>query len=167
MLFVKIHKLSIHYPQTERFRENVFSIKIKYDGQERVTTTKLNDPCPVWEEAFVFDIKDYIKGITLQIIETGKTNSSKIYKEYTYKVNYDRIKRYHNIGCDICFSMGGLYVLKNKILSELKYDLNNALGLILERDTKIVLLSKNLKKHTGLLEKYQKKISDIKKITIS
>ena len=164
MFFVKIHKLSIHYPQTERFRENVFFIKIRYGDQERVTTTKLNDPDPVWEEAFVFDIKYYIEGITFQIIETDKTNSSNIYKEYTFKVNYDRIKYYQNLGCDIHFSMGDQYILKNKLLMGFKYDLNNALGLILERDSKIILLSKNLRRKNDLLEIYKKKISDIKKI---
>ena len=167
MFFVKIHKLIIHDPYTELFKENSFFIKIIYGGEVRVTTTKHNDVSPNWEESFVFDKKDYIEGVTFQIIEIDKKGLSKIYEDYTFRVNYEQKKYYHNLGSFICFSMGGLYVSKNLTIGELKYDLNNALELILERDAKIVLLSKNLKKNSELLEKYQKKIEDIKKITIS
>ena len=167
MFFVKIHKLIIPDTYIEVFKEKVFFIKIKYGEQERVTTTKHNNVCPIWEESFVFDKKEYIEGVTFQIIEVDKKGLSKIYRDYTFRVNYEEIRGYHNLGSFICFSMGGLYFLKNERLSELKYDLKNALRLILERDSKIVLISKNLKKTSELLEKYKKKIFDIKKITIS
>ena len=91
MFLISINSLSDDNKQAAFFSKNYY-IKIIYNNQIRVTTTKLKGNNPVWGESFMFNIDIETDNFIVQIIEINSTHEQVILKEYNIKVNYEAMR---------------------------------------------------------------------------
>ena len=122
MFLISINSLSDDNKQAAFFSKNYY-IKIIYNNQIRVTTTKLKGNNPVWGESFMFNIDIETDNFIVQIIEINSTHEQVILKEYNIKVNYEAMR---DCSKDILnFTMGNIYYDVNLKLKKLLYDFKN------------------------------------------
>ena len=161
MFLISINSLSDDNKQAAFFSKNYY-IKIIYNNQIRVTTTKLKGNNPVWGESFMFNIDIETDNFIVQIIEINSTHEQVILKEYNIKVNYEAMR---DCSKDILnFTMGNIYYDVNLKLKKLLYDFKNIKVLVDDKDTQIIRLSGNVRKYKDIISVKNKKLNDILKI---
>ena len=150
MLLVKIIDINSKLNTRDWFSKNDFFIKIRYNDESRITTTKWNMEKPLWNESFVFTIDNTIKDITLDLYENNKLKSPSLCKSYKSNVNYGDIKPI-NIG-PIRITIGNIFFKLEKNIESLAYDIKNINSLIYDRDSQLVSQAQLLSKRKNKLE---------------
>ena len=123
MLYVKIIDLIKGIKSQDWLSASDLFVEIEFEKSKRRTNIIWNNNKPVWNECFLFDIRDTIvnKFISFKIYE--QDNSKKLLYDFKFKINTPIVSKYT---IDVLrFEIGNiLYDLQKKNL-ELKYKLDN------------------------------------------
>ena len=160
MLFVKIINLIEDMDHLNWFSRNDFFVKICYNNESRITTTKWNIDKPIWNESFVFSINESIKTLTIEIIENNKLKKEQLYKKYVINVNYNDIAPVDN--GPIKITMGNIFYNLQKKIADSIYNFKNMESLIYERDTRLVFQAKSLTNKNNQMINLTNKLQSIK-----
>jgi len=93
MFYIKVKNLGKNLRSKDLFNKNDLFIIIKFNGQERRTTTKWDKNQPVWNESFLFDVsEDLFKNsdhakLDFIIYDEDTWSSDEVVKKDSLKIN--------------------------------------------------------------------------------
>jgi hypothetical protein len=118
MLYVEIVKFVEKIDNHDWFSENDLYVVIKYSGEIRRTSTKINNDMPEWNEKFLFNSKS--RGdIIVEIWDDDKWSPNNLIKSYSYTLkNITEIKDY-KFG-SLLITMGDIFYSQNCRYNKLK-----------------------------------------------
>tara|TARA_Y100000389_G_scaffold202767_1_gene249103 strand:+ start:9207 stop:9686 length:480 start_codon:yes stop_codon:yes gene_type:complete len=151
MLYVRIKEL-VRDTKESWYTRNDLYVVIKYNNQQRRTSTLWNIHEPKWNEIFLFEYEGE-GNIQFEIYDDNNWRKEELMSSFSIPAEYNKINK----------------ISKNNLLIEIgnyNYEANNTISIIKQKNDeyikKIELLNEQTKLQDTLLTNYKKTVKDVK-----